>query len=440
MRRSLLTLLAVLAVPALTAQAPARITTLTLDEAVELARRYNPTYQTQLNDRRRTGLGVRSAYARLFPSSNASFGVGWREGGKVFVEGVPTGADFNLLSSSYGVSLGVSYDLSSLLNPRQQTALLDAADSRVVAQEQTLRRDITSRYFLAVQAARAADLQDTLVASQRLALELAQAREEHGSGTTLETQDREVRLKQQQIAALRAHNDAEVAVIQLFQLMGVPQAGAVSLTTELPVTEPTFAVESLLADARSRNPSLEAGRAQQRAASVGRKQANAGYLPSLSLSTGIGGSTNEATNAPPEAQRWPFDFNRSPIGINASLSIPIWNAFGRENTAQNAAISLSDAAHNLRSAELQLETTVTSTYLRLVTDYRAVRLQEEAAATARIALTTAQERYRVGSTSYLELSNQQDTYQRAENDRLVAIYTYHRTFAELEAAVGRPLR
>jgi outer membrane protein len=299
---------------------------------------------------------------------------------------------------------------------------------------------VTAAYFQAVQAARNAVLQDTLVASQQLALTHAEARERVGSGTPLETQDRQVQLKQQQISALRAHNDAEVSIIRLFQTIGVAQPGPVTLTTELPVVEPTFSVESLLADARSTNPTLEAGRSQQRAANIGRTQAYAQYVPSLSISTGIGGSTTEATNTPAELSRWPFDFNRSPIGFSVGLSIPLWNGFGRENQVQNAAISASDAAHNLRSAELQLETLVTSTYLRLVTDYRAVQLQEEAAATARVALQTAQERYRVGSTSYLELSNQQDTYQQAENARLVAIYTYHRTFAELEAAVGRSLR
>lgn len=440
MRRTLLFALATFVAAPLAAQASAQQETLTLDEAVELARRYNPSYQTQLNDRRRTGLGVRSAYARLLPTSSANMGFGWREGGKEIIAGQPTGASFDVLTSNYGVSFGIGYDLNSILAPRQQNALLDAADARVHSQEQALRRDVTSLYFQAVQAARNAELQDTLVASQQLALKLAQAKETVGSGTPLETQTSEVRLKQQQIAALRAHNEAEIAVIRLFQGIGIPQPGPVTLTTDLPVTEPTFTLESLVADARMRNPTIEAGRAQQRAANIGRKQAYSQYLPSLSVSTGIGGSTTEATNTPASESRWPFDYNRSPIGFSVGLSIPIWNAFGRENTVQQAALSASDAAQNLRSTELQTETLVTSTYLRLLTDYRAVQLQEEAAATARIALQTAQERYRVGSTSYLELSNQQDTYQQAENQRLVAIYTYHRTFAELEAAVGRALR
>ena len=89
---------------------------------------------------------------------------------------------------------------------------------------------------------------------------------------------------------------------------------------------------------------------------------------------------------------------------------------------------------------MQLTTSVTSLYTGLMNDWRTVQLQIQIVETARQALLLAQERYRVGSTAYTEFSLAQDRYQQEENARLVDIYTYHRTFAQLEAAVGRPLR
>jgi outer membrane protein TolC len=73
-------------------------------------------------------------------------------------------------------------------------------------------------------------------------------------------------------------------------------------------------------------------------------------------------------------------------------------------------------------------------------DYKTVQLRIRAAATAKEALLLAQERYRVGATAYIDLSTALDQYQNAENQTLIAIYTYHRDFAALEAAIGRPLR
>jgi outer membrane protein TolC len=46
----------------------------------------------------------------------------------------------------------------------------------------------------------------------------------------------------------------------------------------------------------------------------------------------------------------------------------------------------------------------------------------------------------VGAADYLELANARATYAQAENDRINAIYQYHISFAQLENAVGRPLR
>ena len=59
---------------------------------------------------------------------------------------------------------------------------------------------------------------------------------------------------------------------------------------------------------------------------------------------------------------------------------------------------------------------------------------------AREELLLAQERYRVGAATFLDLSDARASYARAESERINAAYEYHRAFAALESAVGRPLR
>jgi outer membrane protein TolC len=67
-------------------------------------------------------------------------------------------------------------------------------------------------------------------------------------------------------------------------------------------------------------------------------------------------------------------------------------------------------------------------------------MQEVNAQKASEELTYAQERYRVGATTFLDVTTAVGTYVQAQTDRINAIYDYHRDFAALEAAVGRPLR
>jgi Outer membrane protein len=69
-----------------------------------------------------------------------------------------------------------------------------------------------------------------------------------------------------------------------------------------------------------------------------------------------------------------------------------------------------------------------------------VELQERNAVTAGEALQLAQERYRVGANTFVDLTTARAEYEQAQTDRIDAVYEFHRAFAALEAAVGRTIR
>jgi outer membrane protein len=122
------------------------------------------------------------------------------------------------------------------------------------------------------------------------------------------------------------------------------------------------------------------------------------------------------------------------------VSLPIFDGFQREQRIEQAKADRNDARYNIRKEELALTADVTAYYLTLVTNAKTVELQEQNAAKARQELELAQEKYKVGAATYLDLANARATYEQAESDRINAIYQYHISFAELENAVGRPLR
>jgi outer membrane protein len=78
--------------------------------------------------------------------------------------------------------------------------------------------------------------------------------------------------------------------------------------------------------------------------------------------------------------------------------------------------------------------------LGLQTSYQAIGVQAANREAARDQLRLAQDRYRLGAGTSLEVSDAQNAVQRAEGDYVNAIYDYHKAIAALEAAVGRPLR
>jgi outer membrane protein len=458
---------------------------LSLDEAIALAARNNPEHLQLVNDRGAAAAAKRAAYGAFLPSADLSFTGQYRKEGAQPINGVTFSTDSDIYQSSY--TLGLRYNISRamFLNPRLQSANVDAVEADIAGSQQNLRATVAQQYFTVLQSQANAQLQDTLVSAAQLQLDLSRARAAVGSATQLDVARAEVALGQAQVAALRAHNQVDIDMIRLFQTMGVPQPPNTELVTAFPVSEPGFSLESVLEMAQRQNPGLEALRARDRVASLNVGVERSQYFPSLSLSTGWGGYTYQYTNdnflvgqaqvqrascfqrdsiragvglAPlggcgspvlsqaeveaiqSENDQFPFDFTRQPMSLTAVVSLPLFDGFTREQRVQEAVAQRNDARYQVRARQLQLSADVTAAYLTLVTQLRAVEIQERNAVKAREELALAQERYRVGSGSFLDVSDARSAFERAESERITAVYEYHKAFAALESAVGRPLR
>lgn len=465
-------------------------TTLTLEEALDIAGENNPTYQQALLGRNRAQAQVRAAWGQLLPSADGSLSAGFREGRPQFFGGVAFGANSDILSSSWNLSASSRLSWNTFNTIKRATASLDAADADVEAARFTLRAGVVQQFLLALQTQARADFQDTLLVQQRLQLELTQARQGVGAVSSLDVKRAEVSLGQQEVAALRARNTAEVERLRLFQQLGVGMPEGVSLSADLPVTLPDVRLEELLETARRTNPVLNATRAREEVAVAGVRAARGEYTPTLSLSASVGAFTQKQTDieiaiaqqqagtlssrancfttdsirqgaglpgitaqcnniafTPAQEQairdannRFPFDFTRNPYNLSMTISLPLFDGLGRETRLQEATASRREAAYSVRRQELQLTADVTSALVTLQAAHRTVELQQRNAATAREALQLAEERYRVGANTFVDLTTARAEFERAETDRIDAIYEFHRAYAVLEQAVGRTLR
>lgn len=473
--------------PAAQSQAAGPI--LTLEESIQLATRNNPNFLTARSQRARAGTQLRSAYGALMPQLSSSFATSFSKGGPIVFEGQQIGTNPDQVGSNYSISASVFYSGSNLLGPRVAKAQLDAAESDVHSQEAVLRSAIVTDYLNALQAQARAALQDTLLASAQTQLELNRAREQVGAGTTLDVRNAEVAVGQARIQLLQQRNQAEITLLTLFQRMGVEKPDGVRLVTNFPISEPTLQLSELFDMARRSNPALNAARSRESAANVGVLSARSQWLPSLSIGTGWSGFTQQATDVEPQIasaaaqtagarrscltsdsirvgaglaalgncdrfvftdadaaairadnDQYPFNFQKQPFGYRISLSLPIFNGFQREQRIQDAAATRNEARYALRNQELQMTTDVTTAYRNLMTQYEQVRVQEQTRAAAQQALELAQERYRVGASNYLDVATARSNFEREGTNLINAIYDFHKFFAALEQAVGRPLR
>lgn len=487
------TFVALLAIPAQMAigqQAPAVNHALTLDDAISLARQNNPLLQQTKNLVRDADATIRTTYGALLPSLGASIGGGFTQGGTQIFQGVQIGgANPNSYNGSYRLGLNYNISPAAAFAPRAARANRAASEANVASSTEQLRANVETQYIQALEQQATAALNDTLVQTAQGQLDLANAKMEVGAGTILDVQTAQVALGQAQVAALQAHNQARIERVRLFQLMGVPNDTSVQLTTTFAVaSQPPGSLESLITLARRVNPDLAARRSTEFADQMQVHSAQSQYLPSLSVGTGIGGTSfslaqgsdvrlaaaqngalqqmagclsrdslrtgaglepiggcptgqlSAAQIAAIQNGNSPFQFQRTPFSISASLSVPIFNNFQREANIEQARVTHDNATYDVKARELQLTADITTAYLNLVTAEKTIELRETTAKQAAQALVSAEQSYRVGAKTFLDVTTARGQFEQAAVGRVTAIYDYHKAFAALEQAVGRPLR
>ncbi|HEV7991955.1 MAG TPA: TolC family protein [Gemmatimonadaceae bacterium] len=460
----------------------ARPSAYTLAEAISLAERNNPAHLTTVDRRGVATWQRRSAYGAFLPSVSASFGSQYREGLQQLIAGQRFGAASDQISSSYDIGVQAQYNASTLMSPKLQSANVRAADAAVAGSAQRLRTAVTQQYLNVLQQRARAAMQDTLLASARAQLTLARARAEGGAVTQLDVKKAEVAVGTQEVALVQAANQAEIEMLRLFQQMGMSRPAGAELTSTFTMDDSVPSLERLLALGRRANPTLEEMRSRESAAQLGFRSAQSQYTPTLSIATGLGGYTNqytdkgfvlgqttdskqqrcianagddpaaveacravtltpqESADALAENRQFPFRFARNPFSLGAQLSIPIFNGFQREQRLEEAAVARNEARYNERAQELQLETDITAGYLNVIAARRTVVLQEGNVSAAREAMRFAQERYRVGLNTFVDVAQARADRETAENARIAAVYDYHRAVAGLEGAVGVRIR
>jgi outer membrane protein len=139
-------------------------------------------------------------------------------------------------------------------------------------------------------------------------------------------------------------------------------------------------------------------------------------------------------------QGYPFGYDSNPLSLSMNISLPIFNGFSRELQVEQAQVAEDNARRQVRAAELTLRADIEAGARAVETARQTVALQGRIRETAAEELRLAQERFRLGLASSIEVVEAQAGLSQAERAEINAVYDFHLSFAALEALVGMPLR
>jgi outer membrane protein len=465
---------------------------LSLADAIAVARDKSPVYRQALNDRAPAAWAVRNAITSLLiPSVSAAGGMTYTGPGSQTFLTSSFSQSVSTVSSFYDLSLSWQLSGTTLSQPGLAKAQQNATDADIAGAQNLLVTGITQQYLSVLQAREQAELARKTVERNDEFLKLAQARFTVGQATLIDVRQAQVARGQAEVALLRAQTVVSVEKLRLFEQMGVTppvDIAVVQLTDTFGVQTPSWQLTDLLTLAERQNPALKALRAREKAAAWGVRAVTSTYGPTLSLSAGWSGFTQQFTDVDPiivsqqsafagqynECQEnntirasaglpandcsvfiwgssneqtlrdrnsvFPFHFTQQPFQARLTVSLPIFTNFARTLRVSEARAQHGDLEEAVRARGLAVQTDVSQAFLTLQTAYRTVGLQDTNRTAATEQLQLATQRYRVGSGTFFELLDAQVAALRAESDYVNANYDYHKALAALEAAVGRSLR
>lgn len=472
------------------AQEPQR---LTLEDAWALAEARNPDVQAQRNDRVATRAARRAAVASLAPQLVASQTFGYVAAGERRLGDLRFQEQPAFLSSAYRLGLQWEVGPARWLEPAAARAADAVAATGADAAVAALRRQVTERYLAAREAADQRALAEREVARARAYEQLARARADAGLASPVDVRRAERSVLEAEAALLEADRAWSAALAALEQTLGTPLPDRVELATRFDVFPLPFTWDELRRLAERASPVLAAARARRAQSDVEVRRARAAYWPTVTLSVGWTGSVYRAVDIDPlvrnqltaagqayaecqadaevrrrvglsapdcssldpsnpaleaavrarlaaDAERFPFRFDREPWAAQLSISWPIFTGFRRRAQLVQARVAAEDAAWQERRERLGLDAQLRTAWLDAEHARASAALQERLVAVAREELRLAEERYRVGLGTSLEVLDAQAAVVRAEQNRIRAVYAFHRAVAALEALSGVPLR
>jgi outer membrane protein len=439
-------MLALLAVAA-PASAQQMVGTLTLEDALRLAREHNPAFQRVRNDLDVAAHSVRAAQAAAFlPGISSSLSFGGSQATSVTGEDPfghpvrleqPRTATGSSANQSIGAQITLFDGFSSIRGLRAQRALYDATGAAIEAQHIQLVAQVSRDYYQALRAEQLIELERSLLASAQERLASTEALLRLAARNHVDVLGARADVAQSEQNLQRVRGDADKARLTLATTMGLDPTSPLTLVPALPpVFDPAeLDPEQLVAAALRRNPTLLQRRASVVAAEHRAAAVRGRRWPTITANAGYGRSVNQ-TGYGAIGELNPLNYRYS-FGMTATL--PIFDRFQTSSAAADAGAALHDAEHDLRGAQLALERDVRAALIDLVNAHRSLQLAEQNAELSRERQELTQEQYRLGGINFTELQNVIDRTAAAERQALDARFQFIVARINLEERLGARL-
>lgn len=362
-----------------------------------------------------------SNYSRISPASGTSGSLSGT--GSTGVSFGRTNGSFDQYSTGFNLSQTI-YDFGK--TPTQvkiQNFSLDSSRSDLENVSEQVVLNVKQTYYAVLQAGRNSDVSADTVKQFRQHLEQAKGFYEVGTKPKFDVTKAEVDLSNAKLNQIKAENVLRLAVVNLNNAMGVPDAPEYILEDNLLFQKYPVTFEDALAKAYKNRPDLQSIIAKRQASESSIDLAKTGYYPVL---TG-----NAAYNW--SGEKFPLDHGWN---VGAAVSFPIFSGFLTKNQVEEAKANLNVLKANEESLRQTIFSDIQQAYLNL-------KDAEERIPTAALGVKQAEENFEIANGRYaagvgnpIEVTDAEVSLSTAKTAHIQALYDYKVAQASIEKAMG----
>lgn len=401
-----------------------------LQTCIDYALQQNITIRKNRLNAESAEVDVKTARAALFPSLTASVSqrIVNRPNSQTntIIDGdnITSSQSKTSYNGSYGIDANWTlYNGSKRLNTLKQQRMNNRiAELGVAESENTIEESITQIYVQILYAAEAVKVNEATLDVSRAECERARALLAAGSIARSDLAQLEAQVstdKYQLVTAQATLQDYKLQLKQLLELDGekemtlyIPTLGDENVLSPLPSKTDVYR------SALTLRPEIEAGRLNVKASELDINIARSGYIPTISLSAGIG-STNTNGNDFTFGEQIKQNWNNS---LGVTVSVPIFNNRQTKSAVQKAKIQKQNSELDLLDNQKNLYKTIEGLWLDANSAQQRYVAAIEKLRSTQTSYDLIQEQFNLGMKNTVELLTEKNNLLNAQQETLQAKY------------------
>ena len=403
--------------------------TITLQDAIDIALENNYQLKQAENNLNLADVRITSEYADFLPnvSTSASYN---KTVGQQFVQDI---LSFDNITSQ-GISGRISGNLTIFNGFENILSLRQSEYSKVSVEEQVKRArenvifNTATAYLTVLVNQELLDISKDNLATSQKQLNQIEAQVEVGSRPTVDKYNQESIVASNELAIIQRENQLRLSRVQLIRQLQVdPLKNYEFVIPDIDLAKSVagmakLSLNNLIEEALLNRADLKSEIASIQSSELQYKATQFSLLPSITANGSISTRWSDPYFLPSATFSDQFFEQQVNKGFGLSISLPLFQNWNRVYNIESAKVQLKNARLALENSELGVIQEVTQAYNDYLAYTKQIESAQKAMRASEKALETQQERYNVGASTLIELSEAQSSYVSAKSDFTQAQY------------------